>query len=242
MKKIFLTGLAIILIAAVGFSQSCQVNVESLKGEYLGDCKKGKANGIGNAFGIDMYAGEFKNGYPDGQGKYTWKNGSWYDGSWKNGLFEGRGTLNKIWSGDSSVILSGYWKKGKFVGKNEKPYIVNVMTNNISDINVRRLNGLEPEITIIVKNITGGATTFNAKVLLPKSRLVEIQTLQGRFEQEADDETSSLVSNKYILRKVTFPFTAILSFQTPGTKLQVERVQVEFLENSNWYVQVSIDN
>lgn len=35
------------------------------------------ANGTGTATGTDSYTGQFKNGYPDGKGKYTWKNGEY---------------------------------------------------------------------------------------------------------------------------------------------------------------------
>ena len=59
------------------FSQPCSVNVDSLKGQYVGSCKKGKADGKGTATGVDSYIGNFKKGYPDGYGKYTWKNGIW---------------------------------------------------------------------------------------------------------------------------------------------------------------------
>ena len=224
-------------------SQSCNVSVDSLKGQYTGDCRKGKAEGKGTAIGIDSYAGNFKNGYPDGQGKYTWKNGSWYEGFWKNGLFEGQGTLNKINNDEphSAVVLTGFWKKGKYIGRYEKPYIVSSLTNNISDINIRKLNSTTSEITITVKSITGGASTLSNPAL-PKSRLIDIQTIEGRFDQQVTDETSSTITNKYIFRKVTFPFYAILSFETTGTKLQAEKVRLEIFENCDWYVQVSIDN
>ena len=78
--------------------------------------------------------------------------------------------------------------------------------------------------------------------LLPKSRLIDVQQVEGRFEQEVSDETSSTVSNKYIFRKITYPFYAIFSTETPGAKRQVEKVGVEFFENCNWYVQIGIDN
>jgi hypothetical protein len=231
---LFTTGLS---------SQPCNVSVDSLKGQYTGDCKKGKAEGKGTATGIDSYAGNFKNGYPDGQGKYTWKNGSWYEGFWKSGVFEGQGILSGVDNSKpgSVVVLTGFWKKGKYIGVYEKPYIVYSATNNVTDVNIRKLNNRESEITLVVKTITGGAANALYQ-LLPKARLTDVQQVEGRFEQEAPDETSSTVSNKYIFRKVTYPFYAIFSFETPGPNRQVEKVVVEFFENCNWYVQVSIDN
>lgn len=136
-------------------SQPCTVSVDALKGQYTGDCKKGKAGGTGTGIGIDSYTGNFKNGYPDGQGKYTWKNGSWYDGLWKNGLFEGQGTLSNVdnTKPGETVILTGFWMKGKYIGSYEKPYVVRSTTNNINSLNIRKLNSITSEITLSVKNI-----------------------------------------------------------------------------------------
>ena len=75
-----------------------QSDADSLQGTYKGTCKNGLANGHGTAIGIDSYTGQFLNGYPEGNGKYTWKNGSWYDGAWKKGVDDGKGTLHLIGS------------------------------------------------------------------------------------------------------------------------------------------------
>lgn len=243
MKKQILLYFILLFLTTDLLSQSCSVNVDSLKGQYIGDCRKGKAEGKGTAIGIDSYTGNFKNGSPDGYGKYIWKNGSFYEGLWKNGFFEGQGTLQKVNNNkqDSADVLTGFWKKGKYIGRYEKPYIVHSITNNISDINIRKLNSTTSEITITVKNITGGASSLS-NTLLPKCRLINIEPIEGRFEQLITDETSSSITNKYIFRKVTYPFYAIFSFETIGAKLQVEKVGVELFENCDWYVQVSIDN
>ena len=74
MKQILFYFLTIFITPTV-LSQSCDVKVDSLKGQYTGGCKNGEANGNGTATGTDSYTGNFKNGYPDGEGKYTWKNG-----------------------------------------------------------------------------------------------------------------------------------------------------------------------
>ena len=241
-KQILLYILSFVYTTGL-LSQTCSVSVDSLKGQYIGNCKKGKAEGIGTATGIDSYTGSFKNGYPNGQGKYTWKHGSWYEGAWKDGLFDGQGTYNKLNSDTANFnVLSGFWKKGKYIGRYEKPFTVLTLTNNISDVNVRKLNKTESEITINVKTITAGASSNSANHL-PKATLVNIQLIEGRFEQQTSDETSSLVANKYILRKVTFPFSAIFTFETIGqAKLPTERVELNFFEDCNCYVQVSIDN
>src|SRR5664279_1389178 len=94
MSRLLLSHIVSFFFLTHTFAQPCEVNIDSLKGQYSGDCKKGKAEGQGTATGIDSYTGSFKNGYPEGQGKYTWKNGNWYEGEWKKGLYEGQGTLS----------------------------------------------------------------------------------------------------------------------------------------------------
>jgi hypothetical protein len=242
-KQLSLFFLSFFLVASL-LAQNCSVSVDSLKGNYTGDCNKGIANGKGIATGTDSYTGYFKNGYPDGEGKYVWKNGNTYEGSWKNGLFEGEGTLRKINfdNPDSELVLKGFWEKGKYMGKYDKPYVVHTLTNNITDVSVRQLKKSGSEITINVKCITGGASNAMNEHL-PKARLVDIQQVEGRFEQQVADESASPVSNKYTLRNITYPFYAILSFETKNdTKFDIERVGIEFLDGSNWYVQVNIDN
>lgn len=246
MKKLTLLLSFLIVSTCILFSQPCTVNDDSLKGTYTGDCKNEKAHGHGIATGIDTYTGDFKNGYPEGEGKYAWKNGNWYEGSFKNGKPNGKGTLHKLSDAkgtDSAIVLTGFWEKGKFVGKYEKPYNINTFTNNVSSVSVLKINGTQSELTITVKSVTGGAISLSGSAGLPKPRLVDIQMIEGRFEQQVSDESTSTINNKYIIRKITFPFYAILSFETQGqAKLPVERIGIELYENCNWGVQVTIDN
>lgn len=225
------------------FAQNCVVRVDSLKGKYVGGCKYGKADGKGTANGTDTYTGDFRDGLPDGHGRYEWKNGDWYDGSWKNGKFDGVGTLSKSGrnQSDSGSLLTGFWKKGKYIGQYEKPYIIQPMTNNINDVSVRKLPGRDPEITITIKSTTGGASSLYHP-LLPKPKLISVETITGKFQQEVDDETGSMITNKYTFRQVIFPFFAVFTFQTEGSKLPVDKLNVQINEASHWSIQVSVDN
>ena len=65
-------------------------------GKYIGEVKKGKPNGREKLFYIgsydgDLYEGDFKDGEPDGKGKYTHKNGNIYDGDFVKDKAHGRG-------------------------------------------------------------------------------------------------------------------------------------------------------
>ena len=232
-------------LVSVVLSQSCIVSIDSLKGQYTGGCKHGKADGFGTAIGTDTYTGNFKNGYPDGEGKYTWKNGTWYNGRWKGGLFEGNGTFNKVDLAhpDTSIFVTGFWQAGNYVGKYQKPYSVVSLTNGINEVSARKLRDTKAEITISVTSTTAGASSLNIPVL-PKPKLVNIELFEGRFMQQADNETSR-ITNRYTFRNVTFPFYAIFTFETTGTNplsLAREKIKVEISESSSWYIQVKIDN
>jgi hypothetical protein len=248
--KTILCGCCFLLFTAGSFAQSCIVNITALKGTYNGECKKGKAEGMGTATGIDTYTGNFKNGKPDGEGKYTWKNGDWYQGQWSNGVFEGMGTLSKVDDNkiDSLIIITGFWKKGKYRGKYEKPYVVTALTNNISNISTRQVSDTKSEIYVDIKSSTSGGSSL-AAATLPKPRLINIQPVEGIFEQQVNDETSSPVTNKYTFRGVKFPFHAIFtfevtgngSFETAATGAHRERVEIEIKESGGWLIQVNVE-
>lgn len=235
------------LSASAITAQPCSVRIDSLKGSYTGGCKKGMADGMGTAVGIDTYTGYFKNGYPFGQGKYTWKNGSWYDGNWKQGLFDGNGTFYKAEDNkpDTATVITGYWEAGKYISNYQKPYTIYALTNGVSDATLRKAkktNSVLPEVTIYVKSITAGGSSLG-DALLPKPRLTDVQLIEGRYQQLVNNETTT-ISNKYILRNVVFPFIAILSFETNSinSPMPAERVRIELTEKGDWYVRVSIDN
>jgi hypothetical protein len=126
MKKYIMSGL---LILAVLFSISsqaqikCKVLVDSLKGTYVGKCKKGLAHGNGKAVGTDTYEGHFRKGYPDGKGVYTWASGDVYDGNWKMGQRDGEGVFKFAIQGYDS-IQSGIWSNDEYKGpKPRKPLV-----------------------------------------------------------------------------------------------------------------------
>ena len=63
--------------------------------------------------GGSNYVGEYKDGKPDGQGTHSWLNGSKYVGEYRDGKRNGQGT---IYGADGSVVRSGTWENGAFVG------------------------------------------------------------------------------------------------------------------------------
>ncbi|MEM9675360.1 MAG: hypothetical protein ACFB15_02005 [Cyclobacteriaceae bacterium] len=93
----------------------CRVMVHDIAGSYEGDCHKGKAHGMGKAIGKDTYEGEFKKGYPDGEGTYTWINGDYFEGTFVKGQREGEGKMVYA-SVNADSILTGYWEDDLYQG------------------------------------------------------------------------------------------------------------------------------
>lgn len=99
----------------VSQTEDCRVLLDDIAGSYEGDCHKRKAHGVGKAIGKDTYEGEFKKGYPDGKGKYTWINGDYYEGTFVKGKREGEGKMVYA-SVNADSVLTGYWEDDLYQG------------------------------------------------------------------------------------------------------------------------------
>ena len=212
-------------------SQNCSVVTEALKGTYEGGCKNEKADGTGTAVGQDSYTGDFKNGYPDGWGKYTWKNGDWFQGEWKKGSREGKGTMHYAEKnpGDS---VAGFWKKDKYVGKNEKPYEVTYKTRDIGGISIKKENDTDKEMLFTIKSSTGGAVNMQGQ--MGKVAILDIGTEQGIFLRRVDDNSNPKTSLT-TLYNVTFPIKLRLTFTSEDV------LEVLFLEEGKYSIELRIN-
>lgn len=127
---------------------NCKVLLPEISGSYEGECKKGLADGLGKATGVDQYEGEFKKGYPNGKGKYTWKNGDSYDGEWGKGMRNGYGQMT-IKAEPKDSITVGYWSDNTFIGAEKFTYKVNQKSINIVNIRFAHLNNEKNQIDVI---------------------------------------------------------------------------------------------
>jgi hypothetical protein len=125
MKNKLIPLVIIIFLSGIirSYSQdSCKVLKLEISGKYQGQCKKGLADGKGIAQGIHKYEGRFRNGLPNGQGKYTWANGDTYFGNWKDGVKNGEGTYTYKRKAADSVV-TGIWENDIFIKKiTPQPY------------------------------------------------------------------------------------------------------------------------
>lgn len=241
MKKLCLLLISFSVYSGICYAQVCTPTVAALKGKYYGDCKKGKADGRGTAQGIDSYTGDFKKGVPDGKGKYTWKNGDWYDGEWRKGLFEGYGTLSKAdkEKKDSILVKKGYWKKGKYIGE-KLPYYVQSTTTNISKVKITKLDTTGSQITILTETQQGGSAALGYTT---NSKLISVDNLEGQYQQKTDYGSTNRTTNKYGLSGLKFPYKGILSFETQGTLMKhIDTITFGINEKGNWLIEVTISN
>lgn len=157
MKKFQILISIFLFCIPYSFSQeqesTCKVLLEEISGSYKGDCKDGLAHGKGTAIGEDFYVGMFKNGLPDGKGKYTYKNGNAYSGKWSNGLKNGKGKFKYSVNGKATV-LNGYWKDGEYTG-NSNPDELYRITNlsGIEYYSIKKMEGNENQIEISFERV-----------------------------------------------------------------------------------------
>jgi len=212
------------------FSQECKVMLKDIQETYNGDCKKNLANGEGLAKGRDMYKGEFKNGYPDGKGKYNWENGDWYDGEWKNGKQNGKGEMHIKRADNIDSIITGFWKTGAYKGQYEKPYEVSNASFDIAKVTVSaKKKSTENEILVVAKNV--GVTPLSANSSVNKKPTINsIVALSGRFEYQ-NTTTSGSSESGIMLGGVEFPIK--IKIYTGS-----DSVEVAIYEAGSWKVEI----
>jgi hypothetical protein len=200
MKRIILfAGLAFMsLFASIIYAQdNCKVLKSSIGASYTGECRKGLADGTGEAMGIDRYKGEFKKGLPDGEGKYFWQTGETYTGEWRKGLREGKGKYSYKYMERDSVI-SGIWKEDKYAGVTElAPYVIEYR-KGISRVSCIKV-GERPYVKFKFA-LNGGESNDIGNLLLQGS---------------SGSESNSTAFTGF--EQIIFPFNGKVTFQAPNS-------------------------
>ena len=163
MKKNLLLSILFYALCLSAFSQKPDWSVlkKELVGSYVGDIKRGLAQGKGTATGQDSYTGDFKKGLPDGQGEYTDSKGNIFKGSFREGKKHGQGIMTYKSAGVDSVVF-GFWDYDKYIGKEKiTPYEI---SNNMGGVEPRIFNngpGNKVELAIfapVTNNLVTTAT------------------------------------------------------------------------------------
>ncbi|MBD0331812.1 MAG: hypothetical protein ICV66_04095 [Chitinophagaceae bacterium] len=228
--KVFLI-LSAILLSMFSNAQQCSVLIKALSDKYEGECKGNKAHGKGTAKGEDEYTGDFKNGLPDGFGKYTWKSGDWYEGQWKKGEREGSGTMHYNTTAEDSV-QQGFWKNDRYIGRYEAPYIIHSKTSGIISVGVSNSKqSTFDDITFRIQSISGGASTITGQII-PKIIVNDIALIQGNFLNRFDQNNMPKTSLT-TLHTVTFPVRAKIYMGS-------EVMDIEINDPGNWQIDIRI--
>lgn len=201
--------------------QNCQVLKPEINSEYKGACKKNLAHGKGIAKGINVYEGEFKNGYPHGEGIMQYENGATYSGEWKKGERNGVGKYITIVNGKESII-EGVWKNDQYIGKKvANPYNVTRKTS-VQRYVIRKVSDDVNKVTISIKN--GGNSFPVPRNILGSSGTLTILMGRAEFDNIA-----------------TYPFECELRYSVP-TKFGGANYDAEFnfkiFEKGNWTVEI----
>jgi hypothetical protein len=220
----------ILLYSSSKAQETCVVKTKEIAGEYTGACAGGKANGKGKATGIDVYEGEFVNGYPEGKGMYTWKDGHYYIGFFKKGIKEGKGDMYYEGAGGADSVIAGYWKKDKYFGEYEKQFIVVSSTGGIMKVDCSLSDNTGNDINLTLHQLKNSSNSIMSTAIIPF--INDIVYLNGTFySRNTQVLTNSSVTR---IRQVTFPFEAIL-YVNNG-----EYTQILFNERGNYDVTIEM--
>jgi hypothetical protein len=148
---------------------------------------------------------------------------------------------------DSLITKTGSGKKEKLSRSDESsftPFKITVLTNNVNDYSMKKLSGIDGQITVVVRSETGGGVTLHGNGHIPVPVLSDLQMQEGTYTQEIPDERATAVSNKYVFMHVTFPFRAVMYFKLPGEDVNynqsVQQLLVEVSASGNYLLNITL--
>ena len=199
----------------------CKVLLRDIDSAYIGKCKNGLAHGQGEAWGKFYFKGKFVEGYPQGQGRAEYPDGTIYTGNWKKGLKNGKGTLFTKENG-KSVERTWLWEND--VKQKEvfpAPYKV-ITQRNINRLRVYKQG--DAGYVWFFPNSLGGVASDFQDVQITGSTGSEIN-LNPRIGYE----------------NVVFPFKGSIKYKT-WNKLRTAQfeilLEIEISEPGNWVVEI----
>lgn len=215
-------ALAPLFSSPLAAQSDCRVLLPGIAGTYSGECKKGLADGEGEAIGTDIYRGSFRKGLPEGEGTYTWSTGEVYTGQWKKGRREGKGTFTfRVNERDS--VQTGYWKEDHYLGTElVAPYKVNYR------LGVTRTSFFSqggPDSFVSFKFSRSGSSSYSIDGLL----------MQG------SSGTESVTTAFTGFQNVSFPFEGKVQFKAPNVlNTVINNYEVRFTINQpgEWVVTI----
>lgn len=204
-RTIIAFGLIFVTLKCYG-QTDCRVLKPEISLIYKGECKNGLAHGNGSASGRDNYEGEFRKGYPQGQGIYTWSSGEVYDGAWKKGMRHGNGEYSFFINGKDSVTY-GQWVNDVFVGISESNAVKVIMKRNVVRYNAQR-KGIGNQVFV--------------KIMMHGVLNTDVEDLMFISNRGSEVQYNQFVGYE----QVEFPFWGKVTYRTWN---QLKTIQVEVL-------------
>lgn len=223
MKPAHYIGIVFITLSFISvnsFSQSdCKVLKAEISLSYSGGCKKGLAQGQGEAFGIDSYKGNFKKGYPNGKGTYTWSTGEIYTGEWKNGMRQGSG-IYSFFIENRDTTIKGRWLKDEYLGP-VKVKDWSVTSQKMTDRYRVERRGDGDAVYVRILNFTGPEVS-NLEVIGDSGQEVKVSDMTG-------------------YENIIFPFKMIIRYRS-WNKMHTMEVDnfIEFIFNTKGEWEITI--
>jgi hypothetical protein len=217
--KLLLTALLIPLFSLA--QDGCKVLLPALDSVYKGKCKNGIANGLGEAWGKFYYKGKFSGGYPEGEGRAEYPDGTIYIGNWKKGMKNGKGTVRFTENG--KIVEKTFMWENDLKQKEILPAPYKILTQR----NVARMR--------VYKQGGNNGVWFN-----PNSQ----GGVAGDFEDfqlSGSSGRETLTNPKFGYEDCQFPFKGSIRYKA-WNKLRTTQfeilVEIEITEAGNWIVEI----
>ncbi len=181
MQKKCLSALSVfLLVLSPGkflFAQQapCKVLVDSLAGEYTGECKNGLANGHGETKGILHFIGAFKNGMPNGAGACYYPDSSFYQGNFQDGIKEGKGEMHYRLNNRPDSVIKGYWSGNDYRGNRYITYSFDA-ASKFDRVDISPSSGSGSRVSIEISNASETPNNLHGGAGLP-TRAVTLNNL-----------------------------------------------------------------
>lgn len=210
-------------------TEPCKVLLSALEGKYTGECKKGLADGNGDARGLHHYTGAFKKGLPNGKGIYYYSDSLYHSGKFQDGIKEGKGETHYVRGGFPDSIIKGYWSGDVYRGNQYKTYDFNCSQNSdlIVEITPSEQNG--NTITIDISTTTGPPGGGPTSLVIN-----ELISTDGNFIKKISGHATNFSSSvTYQLSKFPAKLFAVLS--------DGRNFQLELYKPATWTVRLKIN-
>ncbi len=210
---------------------SCKVLSKSINLEYRGPCKKGLANGIGEAKGIHQYKGNFKNGYPNGNGIYYYSDNMYFDGNFQNGIKEGKGEMHYKKNEQPDSIVKGYWSADVYRGKNYVTYTTDAVAK-FDQVDISPSSQSGNKVTIEISNTSKSldGKIYNSRGL--DIYLTELVSMKSNSLLKLLSTNDSQLKSIWVFEVTEFPI------QLRGVLSNGQNFNLELYKCADWLVRL----